>query len=66
MDPTPGFLAVDPLTFESKSSCELCQSDPIFFRYELLASSGAVRGGCCLGCFPKLLRATQWAEKGNS
>ncbi len=54
---TSSFLTVDPLTFAPHSTCVQCQSNPVFFRYELITSNGSGRGGCCLPCFPELLRA---------
>lgn len=50
------FWALDSLTFEPHTTCNFCQSNPFFLRYELLANGGPVRGGCCLRCFPNPLR----------
>jgi hypothetical protein len=38
-------------------------SSPSFFRYELLARDGAARGGCCLACFPRLIRAMKHRKR---
>ena len=56
-DKASGFSVLGSATLERHSVCSLCRSNPSFLRYELLVSDGdAVRGGCCLGCLPKLLR----------
>jgi hypothetical protein len=56
-DKASGFSVLGPATLEQHSVCNLCQSTPPFLRYEVLVSDGdAVRGRCCLGCLPKLLR----------
>jgi hypothetical protein len=55
-DKASRFWPLDPLTLQSHNICNLCQSNLSFLRYKLLANGGAARGGCCLRCFPNLLR----------
>jgi hypothetical protein len=57
------FLPFDTLESDTNNICTLCQSKPSFFRYELLGDAGGiVRGGCCLPCFPNLLRRAKRHE----
>jgi hypothetical protein len=52
----PCFVPLDPLACEPPSACALCQSNLGLIRYELLVNDAVVRGICCVGCFPRLLR----------
>ena len=59
------FWALDPLTTGPWNTCDICQSNASLLRYEVLASGAAVTGGCCLRCFPNLLRKVRRCDSGR-